>query len=102
MMPIERRDEFLTVPAKLIAAFDASGKEDSLCVVVAGFIASHEDWKSFDTQWIKRLKQGGIEHFHMVDFAHSRKQFERGWAEDESRRQRLFGDLIDIIKSHVY
>jgi hypothetical protein len=90
------------VVPKLIGAFDASGKEDTPCLVVAGFVSSPTDWKLFDAQWTGRLKEDGIHHFHMCEFAHSVGQFATGWKEDETRRQRLFRDLIQIIQSNVY
>jgi len=93
--------KWITVPAKLVAAFDASGKEESACVVVAGFISSHKDWQAFDTAWTSRLKEDGLEYFRMAEFAGSRQQFD-GWKGNEERRQQLFGDLMEIIKSHVY
>jgi hypothetical protein len=89
------------VKARLVAAFDASGKEDQPCIVVAGFLASHSDWQAFHTAWTERLGKDGIGYFHMVDFAACRKQFE-GWSLQEPRRQQLYGDLIGIIQSHVY
>jgi hypothetical protein len=95
-------EKFIKQPAKLVAAFDASGKENSEVIVVAGFISSHADWNSFNTQWLGRLKKDGLEYFHMVDFANFRRQFATGWKDNEERRKRLFGDLLDIIKSHVY
>jgi hypothetical protein len=94
--------KWVTVPAKLVAAFDASGKESSSCLVVAGFLSSQEDWKSFDAAWTKRLKADGLDYFHMVEFAASKKQFAQGWKDNEERRRRLLGDLVGIIKSHVY
>ena len=96
------KQKFNTVPAKLVAAFDASGKEASELVVVAGFISSQEDWRSFDKEWRARLRADGLDYFHMVDFANFRKQFAVGWKEDETRRQKLFADLIGIIKGNVY
>jgi hypothetical protein len=94
--------KFIKQPAELIAAFDASGKENSEVIVVAGFISSHTDWSSFNTQWLERLKQDELEYFHMVDFANFRRHFATGWRGNEERRRRLFGDLLDIIRSHVY
>jgi hypothetical protein len=98
----KNKNKFVTVPAKLVAAFDGSGKEDSPCLVVAGFIASHDHWSSFDSEWRARLKEDGLTYFHMVDFANSRKQFAEGWEHNEPRRRRLLSDLLGIIKSHVY
>jgi hypothetical protein len=96
------KQKFNTVPAKLVAAFDASKKEASELVVVAGFISSQEDWRTFDKEWRARLRADGLDYFHMVDFANFRKQFAIGWREDETRRQKLFADLIGIIKGNVY
>jgi hypothetical protein len=92
------KQKFNTVPAKLVAAFDASGKEETEVVVVAGFISSQDDWKSFDKEWRARLKKDGLDYLHMVDFANLKKQFATGWKEDEPRRQSLFSDLIEIIR----
>src|SRR5579862_5235981 len=99
---IPPKNKLKTVPAKLVAAFDASGKEDSGLLVVAGFISSQEDWATFDTEWRARLKEDSLDYFHMVDFAASRKQFSAGWKDNEPRRQKLLGDLLDIIKSRTY
>lgn len=96
------KNKLKTVPAKLVAAFDAAGKEESEVLVVAGFISSQEDWAAFDVEWRARLKNDGLDYFHMVDFAGSRKQFANGWKNDEKRRQNLFADLIGIIKGRAY
>lgn len=94
--------KLVTEKARLIAAFDASGNESSGLIVVAGFISSVKDWKSFSALWHARLEEDGLEYFHMVDFASSREQFRQGWREDEARRQHLLGDLLGLIKSHAY
>jgi hypothetical protein len=93
--------EYKIEKPKLVAAFDASGKEDTPCIVVAGFISSPVDWDKFDNEWTDRLKHDRLAYFHMVEFAHSKKEF-TDWKGDESRRQNLFGDLIDIIIRNVY
>jgi len=54
-----------------------------------------------NVQRTARLKEEGLSHFHMVEFAHSKGLFS-GWREDEERRQRLYGDLVKIITSNVY
>jgi hypothetical protein len=99
---VGKKDKFVHTPARLVAAFDASGKEDSACLVVAGFISSHEDWSSFNKEWLARLKEDDLTYFHMVDFANFKKQFANGWQDNEPRRRRLLGDLVGIIKSHTY
>lgn len=84
------------------AAFDASGTEhDQSAVVVAGFISSTSDWLDFEKHWNVRLRDDGIEYFHMVDFAASRNQF-KGWKNQEVRRRTLLSDLLDIIARHCY
>jgi hypothetical protein len=93
--------KFKSEKARLVAAFDASGKEDQRCLVVAGFISRSSDWQTFHTEWIKRLQEDNLEYFHMVDFAASQDQF-AGWRNDEPRRRKLLGDLMGIIKSHAY
>ena len=95
------RPKFKEEKARLVAAFDASGKEDQRVLVVAGFISRPEDWQSFHTEWTKRLEEDGLTYFHMVDFASSRRQFTR-WNDDEPRRKKLLGDLMAIIQAHVY
>lgn len=85
----------------MVAVFDASGKEDQRRLVLAGFISKAKDWQSFHTLWIERLREDGLEYFHMVDFAASQGQF-KGWRNSESRRRKLLADLMDLISSHVY
>lgn len=94
--------EVVVEKPSLVAVFDASGKEDTPCIVVAGFISSPKDWDAFDDGWTARLKQDGLDYFHMVEFAHSKKQFANGWKEDEARRQNLLADLLTIITGTVY
>jgi hypothetical protein len=87
--------------ARMVGAFDGSGKEDRRILVVAGFVSRSADWQSFHKEWTARLAQDGLTYFHMVDFASSRDQFV-GWDKDEPGRRRLLGGLMDIIRSHVY
>jgi hypothetical protein len=88
----------------LTIACDASGHKNSPALVVAGFLSSVNDWKSFAAQWSERLQIDGIEYFHAVDTAEFRGPF-RHWQDKSDRvalREALFQDLMDIIKSHVY
>lgn len=83
--------------------FDAGGSDhDQEYLVVAGFVSSAKDWKDFECAWVTRLKEDGIEYFHMVEFAHSMGQFKNGWKNNELKRRKLLTDLMFIIKSHVY
>jgi hypothetical protein len=89
-------------PARLIGAFDASGKADRSCLVVAGFISSLKDWEAFDTSWRKRLAADELTYFHMADLAGCREEFSKGWKDDEPRRRALLSDLVGIIQAHAY
>lgn len=84
-----------------VAVFDGSGKEGQGCTIVAGFVASLDDWMAFDREWTPRLKKDGLEYFHMVDFAACQDQFKK-WRGNEQRRIDLLSDLIGIIQSHAY
>jgi hypothetical protein len=85
-------------------ALDASGDDSRPVFTVAGFGSSEKDWQDFSELWTERLKQEGIAFFRAVDAAHFRGQFEpfhdrvdrRAW------REKLFSDLMDILKRHVY
>lgn len=60
------------------AYYDDSGSPDeSLAVVVAGFVASDEQWKHFERNWNETLNRFGISLFHMKEFAHSIGEFSR-------------------------
>ena len=88
--------------ARHVGVFDASGKEDLRCLVVAGFVSSSKDWQLFHEAWMNRLATEGLEYFHMSEFAHSTRQFKHGWKGEKIKRDRLFGDLVGIIQSHAY
>lgn len=76
---------------------DASGKKEDKLLVVGGFISTGEKWKLFETEWNLVLREVGIEYFHMVEFAHSTKQFKYGWKGNEPKRKELLDRLINII-----
>jgi hypothetical protein len=70
-------------------------------LVVAGFVATADEWVEFNKFWKERLTQDGIEYFHAVEFAHSVGEFASGWNGNEPRRRALLADLMTIIKRHV-
>ena len=61
------KNKLKTVPANLIAAFDASGKEETGLVVVAELVPSQADWQNFNREWRARLKRDGLDYCHMVN-----------------------------------
>lgn len=78
--------------AMMTAYFDASGKEhDQPCVVVAGFIATAKDWLAFESRWLDRIGQDGIDCFH------AREVMQR-FRERPGEVAALYADLIEIIR----
>jgi len=53
------------------AYYDESGSPDAQAVVVAGFVASDDQWKEFERNWNESLQKFGISYFHEVEFAQS-------------------------------
>jgi hypothetical protein len=82
------------------AALDASGSSEHLVFVVAGFVAPDSAWNEFSEEWKERLAQDGLTYFHMREYAHSVGPW-REWKGDVRRRNRLYGDLMEIIKGRV-
>jgi hypothetical protein len=68
---------------------DSGSPNDTLAVVVAGFVADDVQWREFERNWNDTLKQFGISLFHMREFAYSRGEFSR-WKNHQSvKSQRL-------------
>lgn len=66
---------------------DESGSPDQASVVVAGFLASDEQWVEFERNWTDTLHNFGISHFHASEFAHSVGEFAK-W-KDHTKDQAL-------------
>ena len=82
----------------LTACFDASGTvHDKPYLIVAGYLASTDDWISFDGQWTERLPEG-IAYFRRSECATNTGQFV-GWNKKEAEKDKLLRDLIEIINS---
>ena len=79
---------------------DASGKEETDLLAVAGFVATAEEWLNFSRQWDLTLKDFGVAHLHMKEFAHSIGQF-AGWRDDEPKRQQFLSSVRNVIQSHA-
>jgi len=83
------------------AYFDESGSPDEgKALVVAGYVASVEQWRKFDDEWHAALAHEGVRRFHMRDFAHSRREFE-SWKGDEERRTAFIKTLVGIIRRNI-
>jgi len=85
-------------------ALDVGSDESRPVYTVAGFGSSEKDWRSFSELWTERLGREGITYFRAVEAAHFRKQFQpfHNRPDREVWRKRLFEDLMDILKRHVY
>jgi hypothetical protein len=74
------------------AYFDASGSfHDQPVLAVAGFVASADGWIDWESAWLKRLKEDGLEYFHRNELS--------AW--HPNRRKTLIDDLSAIILDHV-
>jgi hypothetical protein len=94
-----RRPAFMAI---LSAYLDASGSvSDQRCHIfaVAGYVATDEQWESFEDEWQHALDEAGVSHLHMKHFAHSRGEF-TAWKGDEPRRAQFLERLTEIIRSH--
>jgi prophage tail gpP-like protein len=74
------------------AYFDASGSEnDQLCLAVGGFVATDQDWVTFERQWLTRLAEDGLQRFHTKEL--------QAW--EREKRTKLINDLIELIAGTV-
>ncbi len=93
---------------QVVGYFDASGthtnKDErgnySPALVVAGYLATKEQWKRFDERWRKHLREHKIkdECFHLTDFSARKGQYQN-W--DEPVRHEFFKKLVAIISENV-
>jgi hypothetical protein len=87
--------------AKFTAIFDGSGSpNDTVALVVAGFVAREEQWIEFERNWKECLNDFNITALHMREFAHSRGEF-GSWKGDETKRRAFLSRLISIIRTRV-
>src|SRR6266446_791739 len=87
--------------AQFTAYYDDSGTAgDTLAVVVAGFVATDKQWTEFDRNWNDSLKQFGISHFHMREFAHSVGEFSK-FRQNKEEREFFLRQLLSHIKLRV-
>ncbi len=90
-----------TLMTEFSAYFDDSGKSDQGSVlVVAGYIATVDQWKSYDKKWGLVLDCYNVEYFQSRQFIHSTEQFEK-WKGDETKRLSFIKTLISITTEYV-
>lgn len=84
------------------AHFDASGQEhEHSYVVVAGFVSSAQEWILFSEKWQTVLHEYGLESFHAAECQNYEQDF-KGWKGQDSRRIRLWCDLLALIKESSF
>jgi hypothetical protein len=80
---------------EFIVYFDDSGDPDSeKIVVVAGFVASNEQWFRFEREWKQLLESEGLVSFHMTDFMRN------DWSVE--RKQRLLNRLTALLSAREH
>lgn len=82
------------------AYLDESGSKDTPAMVVAGWVASADQWIRFEKDWQVILSDHGIGLFHMRDFAACRGEFE-SWKGKEERRKSFLSRLVSLIRARV-
>lgn len=76
---------------------DASGSPSGTgALVVAGFIASSDQWLYFEHGWKETLEKFGVSGLHMKEFAHSVGQYS-SWKGNEDKRRAFLRELIGHI-----
>jgi hypothetical protein len=96
--PSQRYFTLLTVTTSHTAYFDVSGHPQGTAIlVVGGFIATAQNWKTFETEWNAILKKYGVPVFHMKKFIAKRKPFD----DEKWNRERLctgfLSELIGVV-----
>ena len=56
---------------------DESGSPNNHALVIAGFVASDQQWHEFERNWTDTLRQFGVSLFHSAEFAHSVGEFSK-------------------------
>jgi len=98
LFPMGTRNGLMAI---LAGYFDDSGTHDSsTCVVVAGAVASVNQWNRLAQEWAQTIEPWNLLHgyFHMADFVSGQGDYE-GWSETE-KRQRL-RQLVGVIHRHI-
>ena len=80
------------------AYFDESGTHKNSAIVVAGYIATDEQWTEFRRNWSDLLQGEGVSHLHRTDLESFQKEF-KCW--DKSRQIRVIKQAQGIIKLRV-
>jgi hypothetical protein len=76
---------------------DASGKRDQPAFVVAGYVATVDQWSNFEREWSAALAGAGVPAFHATDFFGFHREFVT-WKNDRAKHDRFakrFGAIAE-------
>jgi hypothetical protein len=91
----------VTVIASYTAYFAESGTHGgSTALVVSGWVADDEQWRVFESEWMRLLADFAISMFHMRDFNHGRREFELRKG-DRLLQNAFCKRAIQVVRSHV-
>ena len=94
-----RRSCLLWMVSLYRAHIDDSGRGQEPVFVLAGFIATIDQWVNFTDEWSEALRSiRRLDYFKMKEAAAIEGQF-RGWSEPE--RNNLLLQMVDIIERNV-
>src|ERR1700688_4403803 len=86
--------------AMLTCYFDEAGGDDHHFMVVAGYVASVEQWERFESDWKIVLARYDVPYLHMKEFAHFKGPFTK-WKSQPGTRARFLNSAADVINSTV-
>jgi hypothetical protein len=98
-LQLELTDSVIIMSANYLYC-DAAGGQDHGFIVVAGYLASFDDWNRFTADWNELLATYGLPYFHMKEFAHCKGPFGDSWTE-EAKRARFLSKAAAIIAQYV-
>lgn len=82
--------------AMLTCYFDEAGGDDCKFIVVAGFVASIQQWQNFEYDWRILLSKYDVPYLHMRELAHFKGPF-RKWKRQPGTRAKFLAMAADII-----
>jgi uncharacterized protein DUF3800 len=89
----------------LVAYMDESGDHDpsgkqpgSEIAVIAGYVATKDQWLKFELRWKNVLKKFGVQVFHAKECAHRKNEF-CGWADE--KRNDFHVQLTRVINENI-
>src|SRR6266404_3200869 len=87
-------------PAMILAVhLDESGTHATSPIsVMAGYVATAEQWKHFEGDWAALVAEAGVRHIHAVDLIKRTRQF-RGWKPEDVNA--LVVSLDAVIARHL-